>query len=95
MSELGDDFREWQQAKKAKRSSNTEQSTSILTRAGIVFESKNGGVHLIVFAASKIVDFWPITGLWIVRDGKVQKRRGVRKLVEFVEQQHIIARSKS
>ena len=42
--------------------------------------------HLIVLAGAKEVDFWPGTGLWIVR-GTKDKRRGVRKLIEYVERQ--------
>lgn len=86
MSDMGDDFNAWKKAKQEKRASNREDSAAILTRAGVLFESKNIGAHLIVTAGAKIVDFWPGTGLWIVR-GANNKRRGVHKLIEYVEQQ--------
>lgn len=86
MGDMGDDFNALKKFKQQKRADNRESSTAILTRAGIVFESKNMVAHLVVLAGAKIVDFWPGTGLWIVR-GSCQQRRGVRKLVAYVEQQ--------
>lgn len=86
MSDMSDDFNALKKMKQEKRASNREDSAAILSRAGVVFESKNLGAHLIVLAGAKVVDFWPGTGLWIVRGDK-QQRRGVRKLVEYVEKQ--------
>lgn len=83
-SEMKGAFLSWEKHKQEKRASNREQSAAILTRSGVIFESKNGGAHLIVLAGSKGIDFWPGTGLWIVR-GEKNRRRGVRKLLEFVE----------
>lgn len=87
MSDMGDDFNAMREFKQAKKGKNRQQSAEILTRSGIVFSSGNAGAHLIVLAGSKTVDFWPGTGLWIVRGQETYRRRGVRKLVEFVEQQ--------
>lgn len=84
MSDMGDDFRALAKFKQEKRADNRDQSAAILQRAGILFESKNLGAHLVVMAGAKTVDFWPGTGLWIVR-GTNERKRGVRKLVEFVE----------
>lgn len=87
MSEMGEDFAAWREVKQAKRASNTEQSTAILQRSGVTFSSPNDGAHLIVLAGPHVVDFWPSTGLWIIRKAKTNaRRRGVRKLIEFVEQ---------
>lgn len=86
MGDMGDDFNTWKKHKQEKRANNRDDSAAILSRAGIVFESKNIGAHLIVQAGAKTVDFWPGTGLWIVR-GDPQKRRGVRQLVQYVEKQ--------
>lgn len=84
MGDVGDDFNALKKMRQEKRASNREDSAAILSRAGIVFESKNLDAHLVVQAGAKTVDFWPGTGLWIVR-GTKEKRRGVRKLVEYVE----------
>lgn len=86
MSEMGEMFNEHRKARQEKRASNRDQSAVILQRAGVIFEEKNLGSHLIVLGGAKTIDFWPGTGLWIVR-GTMQKRRGVRKLIQFVEQQ--------
>lgn len=85
MGDMGDVFNAWREQKQAKRANNTKQSTALLQRAGVIFDSLNGGAHLVVQAGPSIVDFWPSTGLWIVRGRKTEKRRGVRKLIDFVE----------
>lgn len=72
--------------RKEKRHANKDASTRMLTQRGIKFVSKNEGVHLIVQAGDKTVDFWPTTGLWICRSPKIE-RRGVMKLITFVAQQ--------
>lgn len=86
MGDTGDDFNARRAAKQEKRADNREQSAEVLTRAGVVFESKNMGAHLIVQAGASVVDFWPGTGLWIARP-LGEKGRGVAKLVRFVSRQ--------
>ncbi len=66
-----------------KRSSNREQSAKLLTDAGVRFESKNDGAHLVVTVGHEAVDFWPGTGLWIVR-GLPARHRGVMKLLAYI-----------
>lgn len=63
-----------------RRSSNRESSADILRRAGVSFEVKNDGAHLIVMGGTLVVDFWPGTGLWKARRGN-SKGRGVRGLL--------------
>lgn len=70
-----------------KRANNREASAAILTRSGIQFDAKNDGAHLIVEAGKQRIDFWPGTGLWIVRGSPIQ-HRGVRKLVAYVGASH-------
>lgn len=82
MGDMGDDFRAWDKEKKVKRASNTVESTRMLLEAGIEYESKNGGAHLIVNTPSGLVDFWPSSGLYIIRSSG-QKRRGVRNLFKL------------
>lgn len=86
MSDMGEMWNDIKKDRQEKRANNRDQSAALLQRAGVVFESKNIGAHLIVLAGPKEVDFWPGTGLWIVR-GTKDKRRGVRKLIEYVERQ--------
>lgn len=84
MGDMGDYWRDVRPAMKEesqrKRSSNRESSSRLLAEAGISFEPKNGGSHLIVSGAGVVVDFWPGTGLWVVRGSK-ERRRGVRQLI--------------
>lgn len=66
-----------------KKLSNIEFSTKQLTDAGVEFKSMLDGVHLIVTQLSGgIADFWPSTGLWIVR-AKNRRRRGFKSLIEW------------
>lgn len=81
MGEMADVFNGWREHKKAKRDSNTEQSTQALLDAGVPFTSHNDGAHLVVTARDgSIIDFWPSTGLWMLRATKV-KHRGVFRLI--------------
>lgn len=81
MGDMGDTFRALKEHKKKKRKSNTEYSTELVKKHGILLESYNGGAHLVVDAGDTFVDFWPSTGRWIARNGK--HGRGVRKLLKF------------
>lgn len=82
MGDMGEVFNDLKQVKKEKRAANTQSSTEILKAEGFTFLSLNGGAHLVV-AGNGIVDFWPSTGLWIVRGGK--KGRGVKNLIKFIK----------
>lgn len=61
---MGDIFRDWSEIKKKKRQLNLTYPTNLLIEQGIEFESKNGGVHLIVKADDTLIDFWPSTGFF-------------------------------
>jgi len=82
MGDMGEIFNAMHEAKKEKRTSNTQQSTELLTKHKISFQSKNSGAHLVVWAGNYDVDFWPSTGLWMVR-GQKKRNRGIRSLIEF------------
>lgn len=83
---MSDDSELWKafhDAGKAKRASNREASARLLTEAGIPFESKNNGAHLIVEGRECYIDFWPGTGKWHSRNG--DKGFGVRNLLEYAK----------
>ena len=82
MSDLGDVFRDMKNAGQVKRMTNKIRSTQILVDEGIRFVSKNNGTHLIISYFNKIVDFWPTTGLWRVRNGI--KGRGIFNLIKHL-----------
>lgn len=78
--ELSDIYKENKEAARVKKLSNLEFSTKLLTDNGINFESKNGGIHLIINHNNIIADFWPSTGKFQIR-GKGYSR-GVRGLLK-------------
>lgn len=84
MGDMGDFWRDVREARQAKRSSNTKSGAQMLREAGIAFEAKNLGSHLVVSARGHVIDFWPAGGLWIVR-GSTQRHGGVRKLIQFCQ----------
>jgi hypothetical protein len=83
MGDMGEVFNAMKEESKERRASHREQSPKLLDRAGIPFESKNGGAHLIVEGSECYIDFWPGTGKWISRNGK--RGFGVRNLIRYVE----------
>ncbi|MCU7372813.1 hypothetical protein PEC18_18605 [Paucibacter sp. O1-1] len=78
---MGDFWRDVKAARQEKRADNRAASAELLRKAGIQFETKNGGAHLIVSAVGKVIDFWPGTGRWIVR-GCARPNYGVRRLID-------------
>lgn len=79
--DMGDFWRDVKAARQVKRASNRVDSAAMLFASGIKFETKNQGAHLIVRALGLTVDFWPGTGLWIVRNPK-REGRGVQRLID-------------
>lgn len=82
--DMGALWREHAAARQVKRANNREASAAMLRDAGISFTSNNAGAHLIVEFAGHTVDFWPGTGLWIMR-GSTQRHRGVRRLIALTK----------
>ena len=80
--DMGDMWRSVKTAQQEKRASNRPQSAELLKTAGIHFDSKNGGAHLIVYALGKTFDFWPGTGLWKLR-GSSYESYGVKGLIRM------------
>jgi hypothetical protein len=81
MGDMTEGFRAMSKAAKEKRRTNTAASTNLLAQNDVVYESKNGGAHLIVQGNHHVIDFWPSTGLWIIR-GEKTKHRGVYNLLK-------------
>ena len=77
MSEAGQMWTDHRKQSQEKRASNREASAELLSKAGVSFESKNHGAHLVV--ASNF-DFWPGTGLWSHRQSR-ETGRGVNGLL--------------
>lgn len=79
--DMGEFWRDVKAGRQAKRAKNRADSAGMLREAGIRFEEKNFGAHLIVQAIGLTVDFWPGTGLWIVRK-TTRQGRGVQRLID-------------
>lgn len=70
-----------QEARAGKRG----EADRLLTAAGVKFEWRNGGAHLIVHAPDgRVVDFWPGTSKWTIR-GETEVRRGGLKKTRAVQ----------
>jgi len=84
---MGDIFRSHHARQQEKRAKNREESTRMLTEAGVHFTSHNEGAHLIV---ADRWDFWPGTGKFNERRGRHGKPkragRGVRNLLKHLEE---------
>lgn len=70
------------QMQKQKRKANLEYSTKFLQSRGIPFKTLNNGVHLRVEVKGAVIDFWPSTGLWILKDGT--RNRGIFNLHKYI-----------
>ena len=79
---LGDAYRAINDVKKERRKMKRGSADQLLSAAGLKFEWKNLGAHLIVHAPDgRIIDFWPGTSLWIVRGDSVRHRGGPRDII--------------
>lgn len=82
MSEINDNFAVMKEQSQVKRSYNRTQSAKLLRDNSVWYDTKNAGAHLIVRHAGHIVDFWPGTGKYIVRNGP--EGRGIFNLLRFL-----------
>ncbi len=78
-------FEDRKEASKKRRKKNRETSLKILTEVDVMINEKNDGAHLIVKTprGGSIIDFWPGTGLYIVRKSGL-RGRGVRNLIKEI-----------
>lgn len=82
--DTGEFWRAVHAQKAEKRAHNRESTADILKRAGVQFESRNVGAHLIVKHGAHLIDAWPGTGLWRTRAKPQREGRGVRKLLKHM-----------
>ena len=73
---------------KKKRERNRNSGPALLEKHSIVFESKNGGAHLIVEGSKGFVDYWPGTGRWSSRTGI--KGFGAKNLINAINTERSI-----
>ena len=80
MNDMADEYRAIRAESKQRRAGNRERSIEELRNAGVAFEAKNHGTHLIL---RNEIDFWPGTGLWSVRASSLTGR-GVFNLIRHL-----------
>jgi hypothetical protein len=66
------------------KAQRVEDAVATLKKRGIEYETANGGVHCVIRHAGKVVDFWPTTGRYIVRDATTGNGRGLDKLLQVL-----------
>lgn len=71
------------QESKERRAKNRAHSASVLDAHGIVYETHNGGAHLIIALPDRTIDFWPGTGMFTDRKAN-RNGRGVQNLVKKI-----------
>lgn len=87
MGDMGEMWKDLKKIQQKKRSNNRIGGAELLNEAGIKFETKNAGAHLIVQGNDELIDFWPGTGRWMVRRGKTGF--GVNNLIKLIEKQKV------
>jgi len=92
MGDMGDYWRDvkpdMKERSQRKRAANRKSGAAILHAAGVPFEAKSGGAHLIVQAGDHVVDYWPGTGKWATRDHQFSiVGRGIAGLMQHIKGQ--------
>ena len=75
-------FSEKRKASVAKRKANREYGLEFLKRKNIPFVDLNNGVHVRLVFDDETIDFYPSTGLYILKDGT--RGRGIFNLWKLV-----------
>ena len=76
-------FSEQRKARSEKRKSNREYGLEFLKRKNIPFVELNNGVHVRLVFDDETIDFYPSTGLYILKDGT--RGRGIFNLWKLVK----------
>ena len=76
-------FSEQRKARSEKRKANKEYGLEFLKRKNIPFVELNNGVHVRLVFDDETIDFYPSTGLYILKDGT--RGRGIFNLWKLVK----------
>ena len=68
--------------KRIQRAERRLRATDALTDAGIAFETRNNGAHLILHHHGITVDVWPSTGRWKARRSSIWEGRTIESLLK-------------
>lgn len=78
MGDMVEDFNAYRDYFREKKQHNKDYSTNLLIENGINFESRNGGIHLMINTEKGRINFYPSTGLY----NGVISGRGIRNLLK-------------
>lgn len=84
MGDMGDVFKDMQDAKKERHASWKEQNTKILEESGLQFRSCNNGETLL-FKEPKQAEFFPSTGRWKAHNPKRVLSGGAKRFLEWLK----------
>lgn len=87
---LAEYWRDVREFRRDKKRSNAVSSAERLREAGVAFEQLNHGSHFVVRHNGLVVDFWPTTGVFIVRDldpAARRRGRGVFNLLDLLRKE--------
>ena len=76
-------FSEKRKAQRDKRKANKEYNLAFLKSKDVPFVDLNDGVHVRVVLDGETIDFYPSTGLYILKDGT--RGRGIFNLWKLVK----------
>ncbi len=82
MSEQTEYWRDIKKYSQLKKESNRISSTKHLREAGIEFDSRNDGLHLMIKHQKGIIHFWPSTGKF----NGIIEGRGVFNLIKAIKE---------
>lgn len=80
--ELWEDYRSIEKDQQEQRAIKRNSAPEQLKNAGVKFESKNEGAHLIIRHKGQVIDFWPGTERWKPQGFK--RNFGINKLLSFI-----------
>jgi hypothetical protein len=78
-------FAKFAQNQLDKREKRKIELAKTFATAGIIFESKNNGAHLLVKSVHGLIDFYPESGSWFIRQSKTHAR-GTQTLINYLTQ---------
>lgn len=74
----------WQVVRKKRR----DLAASRLAATSVRHRSLNNGAYIVIEDYGVSIDFWPGSGLWIVR-GKTERKHGIWKLIRFIAEKRM------
>lgn len=76
-------FADKRQQSKQKRAANRNASKKVLQQFNVQYQECNNGAHLIIQNKEETIDFFPGTGLFIVRNTD-KRARGIKCLILYL-----------